>query len=76
MKAHQIKVDVEKVQAKIRDMVSVFENPAEMAKRYYQNKDLLMQLQATILEEQTVDELLKTVQVVEREVSYSEMFKR
>lgn len=76
MKARQIKLDIERVQAKIKEMVSVFENPAEMAKRYYQNKDLLMQLQANILEEQTVDELLKAIQIVDREVSYSEMFKR
>lgn len=76
MKVHQIKPDVEKLRAKIEEMASVFENPAEMAKRYYQNQDLLMRLQANVLEEQTMDELLKVVQITDREVNYNEMFKK
>lgn len=76
IKNYQIKLDVDKLRNKITEIVSVYENPSEMAKQYYQSQEFLMQLQATVLEEQTVDELLKHVQIIDKEVSYNEMFKK
>ncbi len=75
IKAYQVKLDVERLRAKVEEMVAMFENPAEMAKQYYQNREFLLRLQANILEEQTVDELLKVVKIIDREVNYNEMFK-
>ena len=76
IKVHQIKPDMQKIQDKMANIVSRFENPGEMVKRYAKNPEFLAQLKASVLEEQVVDELLNAVQITNRDVDYNEMFKR
>lgn len=69
-----IEPDFDRMRAKIEEMFAVFENPEQMAKHYYQNKEFLKRVQADTLEEQAIDELLKQVQINDKAMRYSELF--
>lgn len=71
-----IKSDKEKVREKINEMVvaSGYHNPEEMAAWYYQNKRLLSEIETLVLEDQVVEKLLEQAQIVEKKVSYQEVF--
>lgn len=71
-----IKSDKNKVREKINEMVlaSGYHNPEEMAAWYYQNKRLLSEIETLVLEDQVVDNLLEQAQIVEKKVTYQEVF--
>jgi trigger factor len=75
IKAYNVTPNPERMMAKITEMVSMFDNPSEMTQRYLENKNFLTQLQASVLEDQLIDEVLKVATVVERSINYNELFK-
>lgn len=76
VKRLSIKSDKNKVREKINEIVlaSGYPNPEEMVNFYYQNKRLLSEIETLVLEDQAVEKLLEEAQIVERKVSYQEVF--
>ena len=75
IKQYQIKVDQAKVRQKILEVTSDYPNPEEAAKWYYQNKELLTEVETLSLEEQVVEKLLEKATITENSVSYDDAMK-
>jgi trigger factor len=72
IKEHQIKVDSERVKARIESFASGYKNPHEVIKEYYQNKQYLQEIESLVLEEQVMERIQNQVRIVERNVSFEE----
>lgn len=72
IKKHHIQRNDEKVRQKINEITADFPNPEEAAKWYYQNKQLLTEVETLSLEEQVVEKLLEKATVVEKSINYEE----
>lgn len=75
IKRHQIHSDAEKVHARVNDLASQSPNPDAVKKSYYQNKELMAEVEAAVLEGQVVDKLLETAKVEFKAVSYDDVMK-
>ncbi len=73
VKQHNISIDKARVQAQIAHIVGSFENPEEIAKMVYSNKNMMSNIHSQVLEEQIVEQLLKQIQYKEKNVSYAEV---
>ncbi|XOV88388.1 MAG: trigger factor [Pseudomonadota bacterium] len=72
---YDLKLDDERVRARIESMASSYEDPAQVVQYYYGNEQYLGQIQNLVLEEQVVDCILASAQVSEAAVSYEEAIK-
>lgn len=72
---HEIKLDDERVRARIESMASSYEEPEQVIQYYYQNEQMLGQIQNLVLEEQVVDAILDKAQVTELKCGYDEAIK-
>ena len=54
----EIKVDAERVKARIEELCAGYENPAELVARYLATPQVMSQIEPVILEEQAVDALV------------------
>lgn len=73
MKINKITPDNEKVRQKLEDLASAYDDSAQAIQYYYQNKELLKQIEAAVMEEQVIDNLLQNAEVEEQKVSYDEL---
>jgi trigger factor len=68
-----IKADKTDVDKKISTLVSNYDKPEEVESIYRSNKELMSQLESSILEEKVVDFLLNTAKVTKKAVKLEEM---
>jgi len=57
--AEKITLDRERVDERIRELASPYESPDEAAQLYRGNKELMSQIESTVLEDQVVDALIE-----------------
>ena len=55
VQAHNVKVDRERVQSRLNDLVASYPNPDEARRAYLQNADAMRQIESSVLEDQVVD---------------------
>jgi len=72
IETQQIKVDLERVKAKIESLASSYKNSNEVIKKYYQDKQHLREIESLVLEEQVMERIQNQVKIVERNVSFEE----
>lgn len=72
MRQHKIKLDRTRVERRVEELASPYENPAEAAQYYRSNRNLMAQVEAGVLEDQVVDFLLERVKKNERAVPFEE----
>lgn len=72
VKEYDIKLNDEKVKQVIQRIAESYEDPEELARWYYQDKERLAELQAVALEEQLVEKLVEVADVTEKTLNYSE----
>ena len=72
MRQHKIKLDRTRVERRVEELASPYENPAEAAQYYRSNRNLMAQVEAGVLEDQVVDFLLERVTKNERAVPFEE----
>jgi trigger factor len=68
-----IKVERERVQARLSELVEGYPNPDEARRAYQQNQDAMRQIESAVLEDQAVDWLLERAHVSERPMSFTEV---
>jgi trigger factor len=68
-----LKVDREKVQARLEDIAAAYPNSDEVRRAYLQSADAMRQIEASVLEEQVIDWILERANVTERTSSFSEL---
>lgn len=73
IKQRSIAPDRARTEAYIENLASVYENPAEVAKWYANNKRAKAEIEMQVLEEQLVEKLLENVQLAEKMLSYNEL---
>jgi trigger factor len=75
IKKHSITPDNERLNSYVTKLASVYENPAEVAKWYANNKRAKAEIEMQVLEEQVTDKLLENIQLTEKLLSYSDLIK-
>jgi trigger factor len=68
-----MKVERERVQARLSELVEGYPNPDEARRAYQQNQDAMRQIESAVLEDQAVEWLLERARVNERPMSFAEV---
>lgn len=71
----KIVVDPNDVRRLVEELAESYEQPAEVVKWYYSNKDQLAQVEAMALEEAVIDHILEAAKVTDTSCSYEEALK-
>lgn len=69
---YELKPDRTKVRAAIEEMASTYQDPQEVIDYYYANHQQLSAVESKILEDQVVEKLLESANVVLKECSYQD----
>ncbi|ADZ91810.1 trigger factor [Marinomonas mediterranea] len=75
IKQNELSVDDDRVKAFLEDMAQAYQEPQQVVEFYLNNKEQLAQVQSAVLEEQVVDKLLESAQVVESTLGYEDAIK-
>ena len=70
---HALKIDPERVKARIAEIAETYENPSEVIELYRQNEQLVGQIENAVLEEQVVDWVLDNASVSDKEMSFKQL---
>ncbi|MDP1574291.1 MAG: trigger factor [Coxiellaceae bacterium] len=70
IKQHQIQLDQAQVQVRLREMAAQYGDPQQILPMLLQNKRMVSDVEAFVLEEQAIDALLKTARVQDVKKSY------
>jgi trigger factor len=73
VRTESLKVDRERVQSRLNDVVAAYPNPDEVRRAYLQNADAMRQIESAVLEDQVVDWVLGRAKITDRHVSFSEL---
>jgi trigger factor len=68
-----LRVDRERVQARLADLVEGYPNPEEARRAYLQNQDAMRQIESAVLEDQSVDWVLERAKVSERPSTFADL---
>ena len=70
---NNIRVDPAKVREAVETAASTYEEPAEVVQLYYNNQQMMQQVESSVLEEQVVDWVLENAKVTPKEMSFQEV---
>lgn len=73
VRAENLKVDRERVQARLAELAASYPNPDEVRRAYLQNADAMRQIESSVLEDQAVDWVLGKAQITDKPVSFSQL---
>src|SRR5215475_15357441 len=68
-----IKLDRERVQSRLDDMVASYPNPEEVRRAYLQNADAMRQVESVVLEDQVVDWIVERARVTDKPMSFKDL---
>ena len=69
---NELKADADKVREAIEEMASTYQDPEEVINYYYSNQEQLSAVESKVLEDQVVEKLLDSANIVENECSYQD----
>ena len=72
IRERDIKSDATRVRSAIEELAQPYENPEQVVSWYYENQQMLQQVEAMVLEDQVVDVILEQATVEDKAVSYQE----
>jgi len=73
VQSHGLKVDRERVLARLNALVEGYPNPDEARRAYLQNAEAMRQIESAALEDQVVDWILEHARVSERPMTFTEL---
>ncbi len=73
LRGENIKLDRERVQARLTEMVAAYPNAEEMRRAYLQNADAMRQIEAGVLEDQAIDWVLSRAKVTDKPSNFREL---
>ena len=73
VQSQALKVDRERVLARLNALVEAYPNPDEARRAYLQNAEAMRQIESAALEDQVVDWVVERARVSERPMSFSEL---
>ncbi len=75
VKANDLKADAEKVDEKIREIASTYEQPEEVVTHFNSNPEQKAQIESVVLEDAVVDFVLDQAKVKEKKAKYDDVIK-
>lgn len=72
MREHEIKLDRTRLNERLAELVSQYDQPEEVARHYRSDQNLMAQLEAGVLEEQVVDFLVENAKTAEKSVDFKD----
>ena len=75
-KLNNVQIDQDRVKSAIKAIAETYEQPDTVVNYYYQNPQLLQQVQSSILEDQIIEIVSEQAQINEEELNYFELVKR
>jgi trigger factor len=69
----KIKADKDRVKAMVESLASTYEDPQSVINYYFGNEQLLSGVEAVVLEEQVVEKLIETANLIVKNVGYKEL---
>ena len=73
VQAEDLKVDRERVQARLSELIEGYPDPDQARRAYLQNPDAMRQIESGALEEQVIDWMLGRAKVTERPTTFKEL---
>jgi trigger factor len=73
VKQEKLQAKPDQIRRQIEDLARAYENPAEVVRHYFSNRDLLAQIEAVVVEQNVVDWLLSKAKVQEQAVAFDEL---
>jgi trigger factor len=73
LEQNQLKADADKVRARIEEIAEQYEEPAEVVKWFYGNRQQLEQVEGAVLEEQVVELVLASAIQSDKAMSYDDV---
>jgi trigger factor len=68
-----LKVDRERVLARLNDLITTYPNPEEARRAYLQNPDAMKQIESAVLEDQVIDWALERARITDKPMSFKEL---
>jgi trigger factor len=68
-----LKVDRERVLARLNDLIVTYPNPEEARRAYLQNPDAMKQIESSVLEDQVVDWVLERARITDKPTSFKDL---
>jgi trigger factor len=75
IKSQKIQLDRAKVNARLEEVVSAYDNPQEIMHAYRDNPEAMNQINSLVMEDQAVDWLLERAQLTEQPTTFKELMK-
>lgn len=72
IKDREIKADSTRVRSAIEELAQPYENPEQVISWYYENEQVMQQVEAMVLEDQVVDVILEQAQMTDETMSYED----
>lgn len=72
IRSHGIELDRARVQRRVDELVAPYEKPAEAAQIYRSSRELMAQVESSVLEDQVVEFLLEQAKTTDKEVGFEE----
>ena len=69
----ELQVDRERVKAKVEEICAPYDQPEEVAKMYFQNPQLLAQVENVVLEDQVVELVAEKAKVTDKQCGFAEL---
>jgi trigger factor len=73
VQAEGIKVDRERVQSRLNDLIASYPNPDEARRAYLQNAEAMRQVESVVLEDQVVDWIADHARVTDKPMTFKDL---
>jgi len=73
VQAENLKVERERVQERLNELIESYPDPEQARRAYLQNQDAMRQIESAALEEQVIDWVLARAKVTERPMTFKEL---
>ncbi len=68
-----MKVERERVQERLTELVESYPDPEQARRAYLQNQDAMRQIESAVLEDQVIDWVVGQAQITERPMTFKEL---
>ena len=76
IKQQDLKADATKVREMVESMATSYEQPEQVISYYYDNPQMLANIEAVVVEDQAVEFVLESAKTTEKSVSFDELMKQ
>jgi trigger factor len=73
VQAEGLKVDRDRVQTRLNDVIASYPNPDEARRAYLQNADAMRQIESVVLEDQVVDWIVGRAHVTDKHMTFKDL---